>query len=374
MPNLKFHERYLLKAQKYSYNSIGRTFPNPSVGCIIVDYSKFKNGKIIASGRTGMNGRPHAEEVALKNIKKISKNTTMYVTLEPCYHQSVKQSCVNKVIKSGIKNIYIATKDPDRRTNKKSINKLKKNKIYVNLGLTKNLTFLYNRFFYINKKKNRSYVKYKLAISKDFKIAKSNYDSKWISNASSRKYAHVLRYRSDAILTTYNTIKYDNPKLTIRTKNYFKYKNTIIILDRKLKINVDTNIIKSSKKRRIIIFTMSKNKKKIDILKKMNCEIYKFRNTGKFFNLNFILKKSYKLGICSILIESGSKLFTYMYNNKLIDELHLFLSKKIIGKKGIPMYESNKKFSLKKFDHLLIEKKDLLMIFIIIIICNIYYV
>tara|TARA_Y100000590_G_scaffold392021_2_gene469145 strand:- start:1030 stop:2139 length:1110 start_codon:yes stop_codon:yes gene_type:complete len=357
MPNLKFHEKYLLKAQKYSYNSIGKTFPNPSVGCVIVDYSKYKNGKIIAIGNTGINGRPHAEEIALKNIKKITKNTTMYLTLEPCYHQSVKLSCVNRIIKSGIKNIYIATKDPDKRTNNKSINKLKKNKIYVNLGLTKSLSLLYNRFFFINKKKNRSYVKYKLAISKDFKIAKSNYDSKWISNASSRKYGHILRYRSDAILTTYNTIKYDDPKLTIRTKNYFKYKNTIIILDRKLKINIDSNIIKSSKKRKIIIFTMSQNKEKIDILKKMNCEIYKFRNTGKFFDMNFILKKCYKLGICSILVEAGSKLFTYMYNKKLIDELHLFYSKKIIGKNGISMYESSKKLSFKKLDHLLIERK-----------------
>ena len=208
-----------------------------------------------------------------------------------------------------------------------------------------------------NKKKKRSYIKYKLAISKDFKIAKSNYDSKWISNTLSRKYAHILRYKSDAILTTFNTIKYDNPKLTIRVNNYSRYKNTIIILDRKLKINFSSNIVKSSNKRKVIIFTMSRNIEKINVLRKMNCEIYIFKNTEKFFNLNLILRKCYKLGICSILIEAGSKLFTHMYDKKLIDELHLFLSKKKIGSNGIPMYVGNKNLSLKKLDHLLIERK-----------------
>ena len=76
-----------------------------------------------------------------------------------------------------------------------------------------------------------------------------------------------------------------------------------------------------------------------------------------YFIILLLKQKCYKLGICSILVEAGSKLFTYMYNKKLIDELHIFLSKKIIGKEGISMYESNKKLSLKKFDHLLIERK-----------------
>ena len=225
MPTNKDHLKYLLLAQKYSTNSLGITYPNPSVGCVIVDYSKQKNGKIICFGVTGDSGRPHAEEIALKKIKNISLNTFIYVTLEPCFHKSQRSSCVNQIIKSGIKNVFIASPDPDSRTNYKSIIKLKKNKINVNLGLTKELTCLYNRFFYFNKRFNRSYVSYKIAVSSDLKIAESNYNSKWISNSYSRRYSQHLRFKRDAILTTYSTIKYDNPRFTLRLNRYPKYQN-----------------------------------------------------------------------------------------------------------------------------------------------------
>ena len=246
------HKKFLFDAHKQSLKFLGYTYPNPSVGCIIVDFKKNKKGIVVSRGSTGKLGRPHAEEEALKNLKKISKNMTMYLTFEPCNHKSKYTSCVEMIIKSGLKNIFIAAEDPDLRTKFKSLNKLIKNNINVNFGLTKNITYLNNRFFYINKKFNRSYIQYKLAVSKDLKIAKSNYDSKWISNKLSRKYSHSLRYVSDAILTTYNTVKYDNPKLTIRFGKKDLYKNTIIILDSKLDININSYLIKSSKKEELL--------------------------------------------------------------------------------------------------------------------------
>ena len=161
---------------------------------------------------------------------------------------------------------------------------------------------------------------------------------------------------SDAILTTYNTIKYDNPKLTIRINKYPKFKNKIIILDSKLDIDVNSKILKSAFKRNIIIFTMIKNISKIKKLKKLNCNIFLVKNS-EYFDIKFILKKTYKLGICNILVEAGGKLFTHMYDKKIIDELHLFISQKKIGPNGIPMYHSKKNFSLHKHNKSLITKK-----------------
>jgi len=210
----EIHKKYLLKAHSLAYKNFGKTFPNPSVGCLIV-----KNNKIISKAVTAPAGRPHAEEIALKKAGSKSYGGTMYVTLEPCYHKSHYGSCTDQIIKSYIKKIFIARVDPDPRTNNKSIKKLEKNNIYTNVGMTEEKTNLLNKFFFDSLKNNRPYVKVKMAISNDEKIAYSDYSSKWISNSKSRIYAHKLRYQSQAILTTAKTVIKDNPRFTVRSNN-----------------------------------------------------------------------------------------------------------------------------------------------------------
>jgi diaminohydroxyphosphoribosylaminopyrimidine deaminase/5-amino-6-(5-phosphoribosylamino)uracil reductase len=114
----------------------GQTFPNPSVGCVIS-----KNSKVISKAVTSQSGRPHAEEIAIAKAGSKTKGASMYVTLEPCFHTSKNGSCADQILRSGIKKIFISAPDPDQRTFKKSINKLRKNNIYVNVGLEKDKTY-----------------------------------------------------------------------------------------------------------------------------------------------------------------------------------------------------------------------------------------
>ena len=197
--------KFLKVAHNLAKTSLNKTFPSPVVGCVIVN-----NKKIVAKGVTGIGGRPHAEEVALNGYNKSMKNSTLYVTLEPCHHKSANGSCAKQIIDANIKKIYIASKDPDLRTHGKTIKLFKRKKIKIHLGLTKNLTEKENQFFFYSISKSMPFVKVKMAISKDFKIAKSNYHSKWISNYLSRQYAHKIRDNSQAILTTAKTLIYDN--------------------------------------------------------------------------------------------------------------------------------------------------------------------
>ena len=95
----------------------GKTFPNPSVGCVIVN----SKGKILSKAATGLNGKPHAEELAIKKAGENAFASTMYVTLEPCYHKRKNGSCAEQIIKVGIKKIFIASIDPDPKTKGKSI-------------------------------------------------------------------------------------------------------------------------------------------------------------------------------------------------------------------------------------------------------------
>ena len=136
------HIKYLNEAHRLAKKKFGSTFPNPIVGCLIV-----KNNNIISKAVTAPEGRPHAEEIAIKKAGQKSKGSTMYVTLEPCYHKSRNGSCTDQILRSGIKKIYIAKHDPDNRTNKKSIRKLAKNNISTIVGLTEEKTNLLNNFF-----------------------------------------------------------------------------------------------------------------------------------------------------------------------------------------------------------------------------------
>ncbi len=332
------HKKYLLKAHSLAYKNFGKTFPNPSVGCLIV-----KNNKILSKGVTAPAGRPHAEEIALRIAGNKSKGSTMYVTLEPCYHKSHNGSCTDQIIKSCIKKIFIAKVDPDPRTNKKSIKKLKKNNIYTNVGMTEERTNLLNIFFFDSLKNKRPYIKVKMAISNDEKIAYSDYSSKWISNTKSRIYAHKIRYQSQAILTTSKTIIKDNPRFTVRKKNKIIKYLPVIVIDKLLKIPLNCNLLKNLSKRRIIIFTSKSNKKFIR-LKSLGCEIFltkKLKSCGEF-NLSLIMKKILSLNINNILVESGGIFFSKLLSRKLVDEIHVFKAPFNIGKSGKPMIINKK--------------------------------
>ena len=338
----EIHKKYLLKAHSLAYKNFGKTFPNPSVGCLIV-----KNNKIISKAVTAPAGRPHAEEIALKKAGSKSYGGTMYVTLEPCYHKSHYGSCTDQIIKSYIKKIFIARVDPDPRTNNKSIKKLEKNNIYTNVGMTEEKTNLLNKFFFDSLKNNRPYVKVKMAISNDEKIAYSDYSSKWISNSKSRIYAHKLRYQSQAILTTAKTIIKDNPRFTVRSNNLIIKHLPIIIIDNSLKIPLKSKILKNISKKRIIIFT-SRNNKKLKTLKKLGCEVYLMkRNVSNKLNLKTIMKKILSININNILVEAGGIFFTELLSKKLVDELHVFKASFNIGELGVSVIIGKKIDNLK---------------------------
>ncbi len=318
-------------AHDIAKKKFGQTFPNPTVGCVIA-----KNSRIISRAVTNYSGRPHAEEIALAKAGDRSKGATMYVTLEPCFHSSKNGSCTDQILRSGIKEIFISSPDPDIRTSKKSINKLRKNKMIVNVGIDKSKTYNLNKFFFKSLKKKQPFTKVKLAISSDEKIAWNNYKSKWISNEFSRAYAHRLRSYSQAILTTSKTIIKDNPKFTIRIKKNNELHIPIIIIDNNLKIPLDTNILKDISKKRVIIFTSKRNVKS-EILTKLGCEIVFCKlNKNRKLNLKSVFKKIYSLKISDILVEAGGIFFADLLKNKLVDELHIFKSKIIIGQNGKP--------------------------------------
>ena len=338
-------------ALKQAQKNLGNTKKNPSVGCVIV-----KNDCIMSAGCTGINGRPHAEQNAMVYSKNNIQNSNLYVTLEPCSHYGVTPPCVKTIIKNKIKKVFFSLKDPDSKSYNKSTNELKKNKVIVQNGiLVSDIKNFYKSYFKY-KENILPFVTAKMAISKDFYTNSKN--KKWITNKYSRGRVHLMRSYHDCILTSVNTIIMDNPRFTCRIHGLEDNSPSRIILDKKLKIRTTSNIVKSAKKYRTIIFFNKTSQKKIKVLKSLKIKLVKTSlNEDGNFDLENILVKVKLLGFSRIFLESGLNLTTNFLNKNLVDNFQLFISDKNLGrngnnsfKKSMKLFLKNKKFINKKIN------------------------
>ncbi len=191
---------------------VGRTGHNPSVGCIIV-----RNGRIVGRGWTQASGRPHAEAMALAQAGAYATGAVVYVTLEPCAHESVRgPACVDLLVAARPARVVIAAKDPDPRTSGKGIDQLRAAGIEVTMGILENEAKARMAGFFSRIMRRRPYVTLKLATSIDGAIAMADGSSRWITGEAARAHTHLERARCDAILVGAGTVRSDNPALDVR--------------------------------------------------------------------------------------------------------------------------------------------------------------
>ena len=190
------HTKWMKRAIDLASLGKNTTSPNPRVGAVILD----KNGNLISEGFHFKAGMPHAEAMAFSNLKKDAKGGSMYVNLEPCCHQGKTPPCVDKVISSGIRKVYISMQDPDKRVSGQGIKILKQAGIQVHLGLCKKESLDLNKSFIHRNITNKAYGVLKWAMSIDGRIGLKNGNSKWITNKASRSLVHSFRSEFDAII------------------------------------------------------------------------------------------------------------------------------------------------------------------------------
>ena len=252
----------------------GLTGENPSVGCLIV-----KNDKIISIGQTGFDGRPHAEYNAIKNSLEKLNGSKMYVTLEPCNHYGKTPPCTNSIIKSGISEIIYAMDDIDRKVKGKSFKILSNKKINVKKGLLKTeAKNLYDSYIK-NRNKKLPFVTGKIAVSNNRLIYSKG--TKRITDGSTDKLTHYLRFKNDSIMISSKTLNIDNPKLDCRLEGFEKFSPRRIVLDRNLEIKMNSYIFKTAKRNNTLIFHNSSNNNKIKILKKKGITLIKSKADNK---------------------------------------------------------------------------------------------
>ena len=300
------YEIYMKKCIELAKLGEGSTSPNPLVGCVILD----KTGNEIATGYHARYGGNHAERDALLKIQT-GQGDTLIVNLEPCSHYGNTPPCADFIIEKRIKRVVIGMTDPNPVVCGRGIEKLKAAGIEVITGVLEDECKKLNEVFVKNMTQNKAFIAIKTASTLDGKIAASNGSSKWITSTAAREEVKKIRARYDAIMTSSATILADNPTMAHRKK---------IILDRKLKTNLESPIYKEGE---IYLF---------------NAELDMFEGGVNFIktpviddklDLAFVFEKAFELGIKSILVESGGHL-----NGAVLpyaDKIYHFIAPKITG-------------------------------------------
>jgi len=210
--NNSIHKKWMIRAIRLASLGRGFTSPNPLVGAVILN----NKGQLISEGFHQKSGMPHAEAMAFNKLKDDPTGGTLYVNLEPCCHSGKTPPCVDKIISSGIKKVFVSIKDPDLRVAGKGIILLENAGIKVNLGLCEKEALELNKSFIYKNLNGCSYGVLKWAMSIDGRVGLRNGQSKWITTEKSRSLVHKLRADFDAIIIGGNTLRKDNPILTTR--------------------------------------------------------------------------------------------------------------------------------------------------------------
>lgn len=305
---------------------LGRTSPNPVVGCIVLD----KNGEPVGKGFHKLAGEKHAEVVALEEAGDKAKDGTLIVNLEPCCHQGKTGPCTELIIKSGIKEVVFSNYDPNSLVNGKGEEELKKNGIKVFSKVLEHEGEEVNKFFFKSQKTKLPWVTLKQAQTLDGMVALKSGESKWISSEDSRKESGKLRNIYDAILVSSSTIINDDPMLT--TRDVEEGRNpTRIILDKELSSPLKSKVFQDNAQ--IILATKPGHpKEKIEKLEAMKVKVLEVKVLDNDrLCLKDIFLKLVNLNVLSVLIEAGPKLSGDLISNNLIDEYILFIAPKLFG-------------------------------------------
>ncbi|MBR1419451.1 MAG: bifunctional diaminohydroxyphosphoribosylaminopyrimidine deaminase/5-amino-6-(5-phosphoribosylamino)uracil reductase RibD [Selenomonadaceae bacterium] len=324
-------EIFMREALRIARNGLGRTSPNPMVGAVIV-----KDDRIIAEGWHRRAGELHAERNALIQAGDLAKNSTMYVTLEPCSHYGRTPPCANALVDAGISRCVVAMKDPNPKVAGHGIEILRNAGIEVKIGICESESRKLNENFLKWITTGLPFVALKFAETLDGKIANRNRDQIQISSAESNRRVHELRDTFDGILVGIETVLNDNPSLTTRLENRIGKNPTRIILDSKLKIPLDAQVL-DEKSKTIIATTESADEKKIDILKKFpNVEVIISENDSGRIDLEKFCRDLAAREITSILVEGGGTVNFSLLEKNLVDKIFAIIAPKILGGSNSP--------------------------------------
>ncbi|PJJ84687.1 bifunctional diaminohydroxyphosphoribosylaminopyrimidine deaminase/5-amino-6-(5-phosphoribosylamino)uracil reductase RibD [Mucilaginibacter auburnensis] len=320
------HEIYMRRCLDLAAQGKSSVSPNPMVGSVIVH-----NGIVVGEGYHQKYGGPHAEVNAVNdvfcrfdNAAEILRESTIYVSLEPCAHYGKTPPCADLIIKHRIPKVVVGCRDPFDQVDGKGIEKLQQAGIEVELGVLEQECRHLNRRFFTRVQQHRPYIILKWAQTADGFFAPGDNSQFWITGAESRQLVHQWRTEEDAILVGKNTAAIDNPQLNVR---YAEGRNPKrVVIDRRLELDPNLHLFDQSVETLIFneIKTDTHGKNKYIALEDFNRYVPQY-----------IMYQLYLQDIQSVIIEGGAHTLRTFIEAGMWDEARVFTGRPLLHH-GIP--------------------------------------
>ncbi len=334
-------DRYMGIALTLARRGLGRVWPNPAVGCVLV-----KEGRVIGRGWTRPGGRPHAETEALDRARRADPDqvsgATAYVTLEPCSHTGETPPCAEALIEAGIARAVVAVEDSDPRVSGGGIAMMRDAGIAVETGLRASEARALNAGFFSRIERDRPVVTLKLATTLDGRIAAHTGASRWITGGIARDWTHALRAAHDAIMVGSGTVLMDDPELTCRLPGLEHRSPVRVVVDRRLRMPLTARLVQGAKTQPTWLITLADGETaRIDTLRDCGVEVIEVgaRDTG-IPDLQAGLAALAARGVTRLLVEGGAHLAAALIQADLVDRLEWFRAPSLIGADGIPALQA----------------------------------
>jgi diaminohydroxyphosphoribosylaminopyrimidine deaminase / 5-amino-6-(5-phosphoribosylamino)uracil reductase len=326
--------RFMALALSLGRRGLGRTWPNPAVGAVIV-----KDGIIVGRGWTQPGGRPHAEIEAIRRAGTLARGATLYVTLEPCSHHGKSPPCADAVIAAGISRVVSALEDPNPEVAGKGHARLRAAGIVVDVGIGAEEARRDHAGHIRRMREGRPQVMLKLAISADGKAGAAGRRPLAITGEAARERVHLLRGQSDAVMVGIGTVLADDPLLTCRLPGMAAYSPVRVVLDSALRLPLSSRLVRSARETPVWVVTAAAASPAAAALQAQSVEILRATQREGRLDLADVLKSLAARGITRLMVEGGPIVAAAFLAADLVDEANLFQSSTPIGADGIDALE-----------------------------------
>ena len=305
----------------------GLTSPNPRVGCVLV-----REGDLVGRGFHHGPGLAHAEALALAEAGERAAGATLYVNLEPCAHEGRTPPCADLLVASGVGRVVASLEDPNPVVSGRGFDRLRAAGIAVEVGLLEGESRRLNEAFIHRHERGRPLVTIKAASSFDGMLSAARGESRWISGAEARRFAHRLRWRHDAVLVGAGTVRRDDPRLTVRLPG-LRGKRLRAVLAPSLDVDPEARLFDGPGPHPLIYASRELGPEK-ESAWRGRADVVRIAATGGRLDLTEVLADLTSRGVQSVLVEGGARTFAGFFDAGLADRIALFLAGRLLGSRG----------------------------------------
>jgi diaminohydroxyphosphoribosylaminopyrimidine deaminase / 5-amino-6-(5-phosphoribosylamino)uracil reductase len=314
----------------------GSTWPNPSVGCVIV-----KDGRVVGRAVTAPGGRPHAEPAALQMAGAAQHGATVYVTLEPCCHWGRTPPCTDALTKAGVARVVIATRDPDPRVDGEGVARLRAAGITVDEGVLRDEADEVVAGFRARVRLGRPLITLKLASTLDGRIATRSGESRWITGEAARRMAHALRGRHDAVMAGVGTVLADDPELTCRLSGYRATPVVRVVADSHLRTPLTAALVTTAAAAPTwMLIREGTDRDRRRAFADLGIRLIEVAGAEMGVDPAGALKALADAGLTRVLVEGGAQLAASLLRADLVDRIAWFHAPAVMGGDGWPSVQA----------------------------------